>query len=175
MGRQSSYDLTVFEPEVAPKDYAEFLAWFARQMTCEEDHSYDNPAEASERLRGWLREMVKMFPSGAGSLFEDEPKDLDEDSYSGYSIGREMIYAIFVTVKAEVARQRMFELAAEYGLGLFEPSSEQAEIWRPQSGKLVLMGVKELEEAPKASGFLQRLVGKVRGSSLPRPRLPDWM
>jgi hypothetical protein len=169
-----SYDLMVFEPDAAPIDYAAFLAWFAEQMQCGEDHGYDNPAEASERLRAWLREMLNVFPSGADPFYEDEPVDLDEDSYSGYSIGREMIYVIFVPVKAELARQTAFDLAAKYGLGLLEPSSEHAEMWRPESGKLVLAGEKELREAPEASGFWQRIFGKSRGDGLPTPRLPDW-
>src|ERR1700761_126761 len=102
MGYHSSYDLMVFDPDAAPKDYVQFLAWFAEQMTCGEDHGYDNPAEASEQLRAWLREMVNVFPSGADPLFEGEPMELDEDSYSGYSVGREMIYVIFVPAKAEL-------------------------------------------------------------------------
>ena len=154
----------VFEPDAAPHDYAEFLAWFAEQMQCGEEHGYDNPAEASERLRAWLAEMLKMFPSGAGSLGDNEPVDLDEDSSSGYSIGREMIYVIFVPVKAEVARQRAFDLAAKFGLGLFEPTSEQAEMWRPELGKLVLTGDMELREAPKTSGFWRRIFEKSRGT-----------
>ena len=165
----------VFEPEAAPIDYAEFLAWFAEQMQCGEDHGYNDPAEVSERLRAWLREMLNVFPSGAGPFYENEPADLDEDSYSGYSIGREMIYVIFVPVKAEPARQTAFALAAKYGLGLFEPSSDWAEMWRPEAGKLALTGRKELQEAPEASGFWQRIFGKSRESRLPRPRLPDWM
>lgn len=170
-----SYDLMVFEPDAAPMDYAEFLAWFAEQMKCDEDHRYKDPAEASERLRTWLREMLNVFPSGAGQFYETEPTDLDEDSYSGYSIGREMIYTIFVPVKAEPARQTAVDLATKYGLGLFEPSSEQAEMWRPDAGKMVLTGRKELEEAPEAPGFWQRILGKSRADRLPRPRLPDWM
>jgi hypothetical protein len=170
-----SYDLMVFETDAAPMDYAEFLAWFAEQMKCDEEHDYKNPAETTERLRGWLREMLNVFPSGAGQFYESEPTDLDEDNYSGYSIGREMIYAIFVPVKAESARQTAFDLAAKFGLGLFEPSSEPAEMWRPEAGKLALAGEKKLWEAPEPSGFWQRILGKSRGDRLPRPRLPDWM
>jgi hypothetical protein len=169
-----SYDLMVFEPETAPLDYAELLAWFAQQMQCGEDHGYNDPAEASERLRAWLREMVNVFPSGADPFYEDEPTDLDEDSYSGYSIGREMIYVIFVPVKEGLARQTAYDLAAKYRLGLFEPSSERAEMWRPEAGKLVLTGVGELQETPVASGFWRRIVGKAKGGGLPTPRLPDW-
>src|ERR1700721_1620679 len=77
--------------------------------------------------------------------------------------------------KAELARQTAFDLAAKYGLGLFEPSSEQAEMWRPEAGKLVLTGEKKIWEAPEAPGFWQRILGKSRADRLPRPRLPDWM
>lgn len=165
----------VFEPDAVPMDYAEFLAWFAEQMQCDEGHAYDNPAETSERLRAWLREMLHVFPSGADQFYEDEPTDLDEDSYSGYSIGRQMIYVIFVPVKEESARQTAVDLAVKYGLGLFEPNSAWVEMRRPEAGKLVLMGKKELEEATETPGFWRSLLGKSREDRLPKPRLPDWM
>ena len=165
----------VFEPDAAPMDYAGFLAWFAEQMKCGEDHDYKNPAETSERLRGWLREMLNVFPSGAGQFYENEPTDLDEDSYSGYSIGREMIFVLFVPVKAELARQTAFDLAAKYGLGLFEPSSAWVEMRRPETGKLVLAGKKELEKAAETPGFWRSLLGKSREDRSRKPRLPDWM
>ena len=165
----------VFEPDAAPMDYAEFLAWFEQQMQCDEGHAYDNPTEASERLQGWLREMLQVFPSGAGQFYENDPTDLDEDNYSGYSIGRKMIYVIFMPVKEELARQTAIDLAAKYELALFEPSSPWVEMRRPEAGKLVLTGKKELEEAPEETGFWRRISGKSREDRLPRPRLPDWM
>jgi hypothetical protein len=168
-----SYDLMVFEPEAAPIGYAEFFAWFAEQMQCGEDHGYGDSVEASDRLQAWHTEMLKVFPSGVGAF--DESAGIDEDSYSGYSIGREMIYVIFMPVKAELARRTAVDLAAKYELGLFEPSSEQAEMWRPEAGKLVLTGEKKIWEAPEAPSFWQRILGKSRADRLPRPRLPDWM
>lgn len=170
-----SYYLMVFEPEAAPRDYAKFLAWFAEQMQCNEDHGYKDPSEASEQLRAWLREMLNVFPSGAGQFYESEPTDLDEDSYSGYSIGREMIYVIFEPVKAESARQTASDLAAKYDLGLFEPSSEWAEMRLPDAGKLVLKGTRNVQEVLEEPTFWQKILGKSKTERLPRPRLPDWM
>ena len=172
MGYHSSYDLMVFEPDAAPNEYVDFLAWFAEQMACGEDHGYDNPAETSEQLRAWLRDMVKVFPSGADPFFEDEPVGLEEDSYSGYSIGRQMIYATFVT--GEIARATAIDLAGRHGLGVFEPSSEAHELWRPEAGRLVLTHRQE-DEAQGAPSLGQRLTRKSNGTHLLKPRLPEWM
>ena len=47
MSYHSSYDLMVFDPEAAPKDFDAFLAWFAEQMACNEDHAYNDSRETS--------------------------------------------------------------------------------------------------------------------------------
>lgn len=174
MGYSTSYDLMVFEPDAAPKVYAEFLRWFAEQMECNEGHGYANAAEASELLRGWLTEMLQIFPSGADQLEEDGPVGLDEDRYSGYSVGRQMIYVIFVPSESELARCTAFTLAEKFGLGLFEPSSAGAEVWRPEEGKLLLVHRKDTPQKEPTS-LWKKLAGKTKADLLPKPRLPEWM
>jgi hypothetical protein len=174
MGYSSSYDLMVFEPDAAAKEYDAFLAWFEEQMECDEGHAYNDSRETSERLRAWYRDMLLVFPSGADEFEENSPGEYEEDCYSGYSIGRQFVYVIFVPRMAESARRTAFDLAAKHGLGLFEPSSEGAELWRPEAGKLVLVHRQQAQVQEEPSWW-QRLTGTAKVARLPRPRLPDWM
>ena len=174
MSYHSSYDLMVFELEAAPKDYDAFLAWFAEQMACNEDHAYNDSRETSEKLRAWYRDMLLLFPSGADEFEENSPGDYDEEHYSGYSIGRQLVYVIFVPLMAESSFRSAVELAAKHGLGLFEPTSVGVKLWWPEAGKLVLIHQQQaqVQEAPR---LWQRLTGKSKGTRLSKPRLPDWM
>lgn len=137
MALNGPYSLMAFDSVAAPSSHADFLAWFREQMECNEDHAYEDPTEASEPLRNWLLEMQQVFPSGADASNNDLLPDTDEDFYSGYSIGRRMIYVIFVHSVAGSARSLSFELAAKYGLGIFEPTTETQDLWRPSVGSLV--------------------------------------
>lgn len=128
-----SYNLMVFEPEAAPKDYPRFLEWYQRQVQWREDHSYGDPAVTSVRLRGWLSEMIAIFPSiNADDLPEDEALA------SEYSIGKEFIYASFAWSKTEEAYAAVFALAGKLRLGFFNVSSDGQEVWQPSGGGLVL-------------------------------------
>jgi hypothetical protein len=132
-----SYDLMVFEPEAAPKDHVEFMTWYFTQTKWGEGHSYGDPAVCSKRLRAWFEDMIRTFPPLNG-VFAEEELPADEASASDYSVGKEMIYIAFAWSKADLAYKTTFELAAKHGLGFFNVSSGEQEVWLPGAGALVL-------------------------------------
>jgi hypothetical protein len=131
-----SYDLMVFDPEVAPKRREDFLKWYDEQVAWEEPHSYDSPEVSTPRLRAWFMEMIETYPAMNGPhALQELPAD--EASLTDYSVGRFVIYAGFSWSKTEPAYDQVFRLAEKYGLGFFDVSSDQAQMWLPSSeGKL---------------------------------------
>ncbi len=132
-----SYDLMVFEPDAVPPGHDDFLDWYARQTKWSEDHGYDDPAIASERLRTWYEEIIRIFPpmngrSATGKLPQDEA------SSSDYAIGTDFIYVSFAWSKAESAYMTVSRLAEKHGLGLFNASSTGEEVWIPGDGRMTL-------------------------------------
>ena len=61
--------------------------------------------------------------------------DPDDGSLSDYSIGKQAIYAGFAWSKAETAYRTTFDLAAKHGLGFFDVSSMDEEVWLPQQAR----------------------------------------
>jgi hypothetical protein len=88
------------------------------------------------RLRGWFLDMIRYFPPLNGIFAEDELPE-DEATAADYSIGRQMIYITFAWSKAELAYQTTSEFAAKHGLGLFNVSSQDEEVWLPAEGRLI--------------------------------------
>jgi hypothetical protein len=132
-----SYDLMVFETESAPRDHSDFMEWYGRLTKWSEDHGYNDPALASERLRGWFKEIIRIFPPMLGR-FQEEPVPVDEASSSDYAIGTDFIYASFAWSKSEAAYMTVARLAEKYHLGLFNASSSSEEVWVPADRGLVL-------------------------------------
>ena len=132
-----SYDLMVFEPEAAPKNHQSFREWYFEQTKWNEGHSYGDPAITSSRLRNWFADMAKTFPPLNSVSSGDELPD-DEASATDYSIGKEFIYAAFAWSKVEDAYKTVFDLAAKHGVGFFNVSSNDEEVWLPQDGELIL-------------------------------------
>jgi hypothetical protein len=123
-----SYDLMVFDPNAAPREREEFLAWYGVQTEWAEDHSYDDPKVTSPSLTNWFAEMIEVFPPLNGpfaSIDYDNPKVTD------YSIGRSVIYAAFGWSQAELAFEAVDRLAAKHGVGFFDVSGEDGEIRFP--------------------------------------------
>jgi hypothetical protein len=133
-----SYDLMVFDPQVAPKERVAFMAWFDEQSEWEEGHSYDNPEVCTPGLRAWFLDMIQTFPALNGPYATDDLPE-DEASATDYSVGQSVIYAAFAWSKAELAYEAMFKLANKHGVGFFNVSSDSADVWLPnQVGDLSL-------------------------------------
>ena len=132
-----SYDLMVFEPAAVPTSHPDFLDWCARQTKWSEDHGYNDPGLASEHLRAWFEEIIRIFPPMNGPFAMSEPPE-DEASSSDYAIGSDFIYASFAYSKAEAAYMTVARLAEKYNLGLFNASSTGEEVWVPEDGRMAL-------------------------------------
>jgi hypothetical protein len=131
-----SYDLMVFAPEAAPKDHESFLEWYEAQTQWTEPHRYDNPEVATTQLRSWFMDMIQSFPPMNGPFAPEDP--VDESITTDYSIGNFVIYSGFAWSKAEQAYETMFRLAKKHGVGFFNASSPEPEVWFPDSnGELV--------------------------------------
>ena len=124
-----SYDLMVFDGEVAPKGETEFLAWYSKQCEWSEDHSYDDHAITSESLNKWFQDIIKFYPPMNGPLASE---DLDDDTVTDYSIGRNVIYAAFAWSEAQGAIKKTVDLAMKHNIGFFNVSGD-GEIFRVDS------------------------------------------
>ena len=122
-----SFDLLVFEKEHAPINREPFLEWYIEQMDWDEDHAYDDPAVATRSLQAWLFEMITAFPATNGALSQNGNLSMSGD----YSIGRSIIFASFAWSMADRAYETAFQLAAKHGVGFFNVSSDQGEVWLP--------------------------------------------
>jgi len=106
------------------------MEWYDEQSEWEEEHSYDNPKVSTPSLRAWFMEMIQSFPAMNGPLSSEELPE-DEATVTDYSVGNAVIYAAFAWSKAEQAYEAMFKLAAKHGVGFFNASSDNAEVWLP--------------------------------------------
>lgn len=127
----------VFEPNAVPATHDEFLEWYTRQTRWGEDHGYNDPGLASEHLRAWFEEIIRIFPSMNGPSPKAEAPE-QEASSSDYAIGTDFIYASFAWSKAEAAYMTVARLAEKYTLGLFNASSSGEEVWVPEEGRMAL-------------------------------------
>ncbi len=127
----------VFESNTAPASHVQFMDWYEQQTQWAEGHSYDDPAVSTAKLRAWFMEIIKSFPPLNGPLSQDDLPE-DEGSATDYSVGKSVIYCAFAWPKAELAYDTVFELAQKLGVGFFNVSSGNEEVWLPLNGKLSL-------------------------------------
>jgi hypothetical protein len=124
-----SLDLTLFNKNVAPKNKKEFLEWFHETTNWEDDLDYNDPENASADLKAALMEIIESFPPMNGPLAPtDEEIDEDEELESrmiDYSISKDLIYASIAWSQAEEAAMLFYEVAQKYGIGLFDPQTEE--------------------------------------------------
>ncbi len=120
----------VFEPAAAPSDRVGFLAWYHRQTEWGEGHDYNDPANTSEKLRAWFLDFIKTFPAMNGPYASE---DIDDPKVSDYSIGHYAIYVAFAWSELEAAYDAMFRSARTLGLGFFDVSADDGEVWLPDA------------------------------------------
>lgn len=118
----------VFEPSAAPASKSEFLIWYDRQTEWTEGHSYDDPAVTTPKLRQWYQAMTVDFPPMNGP---DRSEDFDDPKVSDYSVGQSVIYVAFAWSQAEAAYKAVRAAAEAAGVGFFDASGADAEIWLP--------------------------------------------
>lgn len=129
-----SYDMMVFDPAVAPREAAAFIAWFEKQAQWGENHDYDDPAVSSPALQAWFAGMAQVFPPMNGPLSDD---DDDRAEVTDYSIGRDVIYGAFAYSVAERAHALVQDLAEQHGVGFFDVGADEAAIVFPDGLVLI--------------------------------------
>ncbi len=120
----------VFDAASAPRTRTQFLAWYEQQSEWHESHGYNDPDVPAPGLKKWFREIIKTFPPMNGPLASDDP---DNPKVTDYSLGRSVIYGAFAWSESEAAYKHVKELAAKHGLGFFDVSSDDGDIWWPVS------------------------------------------
>ena len=132
-----SYDLMVFEPTALPHRHDEFIKWHESEAGRAEAHDSNDRSVATVRLQTWFIAIIRLFPPMNGPLSKEELPE-EEASTADYTIGRNSIYCLFAWSKVEQAYSAVFELAEKHGLGFFNVSSGEEEVWLPKNGKLSL-------------------------------------
>lgn len=130
-----SYDLMVFERKKAPVKYKDFLDWYGKESEWTEDHNYDDPVVSSSALQEWYREMIQTFPAMNGpDAPSDEELNEDEDlelHLTDYCIGSNVIYAGFSWSLMDEAYELTKRLAQKHGVGFFDVSGKDADVFLP--------------------------------------------
>src|SRR4051812_12762840 len=167
-----SYDLAVFDVDVAPRDA--FGRWFEEQTAWDGDRKYDDPGVASQPLRAWLAEMTRWHPSlnpSAPRPVFDPSKErekigrneyvaADDSRVGDYVIGPAVIYVAFGWSQADRASRRAVVLAAKHGVGFFDVSGDGEPIW---SADELRRKAAELDEAAKEEAEAEASGGGVVG------------
>ncbi|WP_156993777.1 hypothetical protein [Terriglobus sp. TAA 43] len=144
-----SYYLAVFDPENIPLERDAFLEWFRGQTDWNEPIDYDNPANATVRLRSFIADIFPIFPPLNGPLAEEELPG-DEATAADYCIAPNMVYIAFAWSKSAQANETVFRLAAKNKLGFYDVSSPSGEVWLPKNGTLVLSSKHKLSLLTRA-------------------------
>jgi len=113
------------------------MDWYEQQTQWAEGHGYDDPTVSTAKLRAWFMEIIQSFPPLNGPLSQDDLPE-DEASATDYSVGKSVIYCAFAWPKAELAYDTVFDLAQKHGVGFFNVSSGNEEVWLPSNNKLSL-------------------------------------
>lgn len=130
-----SYDLAVFDSDVAPRSRVEFRDWFDEQTEWSELHGYDDPEVPVLALRNWFLEMIATFPPMNGPLRSSNP---DDPRVTDYSLGTHIVYGAFAGSVGAAARRTAFELARKHRVGFYSLSDVPSDLWIPErTGDLV--------------------------------------
>lgn len=123
-----SYDIAVFEQNVAPRTREEFINWFDNQTEWNEEHSYDDPVVSSSNLRAWFLEIILTFPTINGPY---KSKIVESPQHTDYSIGNHIIYCSFGWAVGVQAVTTVLKLAQKHNVGIYEVSAQNGFILFP--------------------------------------------
>ncbi len=119
----------VFDTTVAPHDRTQFLKWCDELEDSEDYHRPDSNFDViAPPMKDWFLEIIKTFPAMNGRFAVDDP---DNPKSTDYTIGRSTIFASFAWSHAEHAYKLVKELAARHGVGFFDVSGRDGDIWWP--------------------------------------------
>lgn len=137
-----TYDLAIFDPEMTPREPAEFDQFYEAQTNWLEPHSYSNSTVCTKAMRNWYLDMIKYFPPL--SIVGDPAAVSDDEgirnSIADYAIGKSIIYAAFQWPKQEAAYETCFRLAKKHGVVFFDVSADNGAVYFPTGdGELVML------------------------------------
>lgn len=136
-----SYDLMVFKKEAAPKERKAFLQWYDEQVVLLESTNHIDCTSCSPELQEWFKDMKLIFQPINGPFVEDR----NDERAASFRVGDQAIYVTFSWSVADYARANVIKLAKVHGLGFFDISSPEGDIWFPRNGKLVVIKNPERE------------------------------
>jgi hypothetical protein len=128
-----SYDLMVFDPDLAPQK-GQIGDWHRNMMDADERDfqvAFDPASGQSNRLKAFYDDMRPNFPAmnGPDGISDD---DVDNDKVTGYAFYPGFIYMDFRWSASEAAAEAVPALARKHGLGLYDPQGETVVL--PQGG-----------------------------------------
>ncbi len=126
-----SYDLMVFDPDVAPRGRGDFKSWYDKQSEWSEERDYSDPAGTTPRLVEFYQAIRKLYPAMNGPDAVDDNDDIDRAG--DYNFGSSFIYVTFPWSLAEEIYPNFRRLAAECQVGFYDVSADEGdgEIWFP--------------------------------------------
>lgn len=118
-----SYDLMVFDPASAPRDRAEFKAWYEKQVDWPEDDSPFDASIPSATLQSWRNAMLPNWPD----MQEIGDDQVDDPHVTGYSFSPHAIYVDFRWTVADEAYDAVRRLAVEHQVGFYDVSGDEGD------------------------------------------------
>jgi hypothetical protein len=117
-----SIDFMVFDPAVAPRSPRAFRSWYREQIDWPEDYDHSAAsAVAALAIQSWYRDMRSHFPDSNQPGVE--PQAINE-TYGDYNFTRHVCYVAFRPAVADEAWALIRTLAAQHGLGTYNPNSD---------------------------------------------------
>lgn len=145
-----SYYLLVFDPQIAPRDRADFMTWFDNLTKWEEQRDYDSPNGMTGNLPTFFERLRQEFPAMNGPFAIDfnqtepkppsfwqklfgakqppDPESFDADMITDYCLAENAIYMAFSWYVSDQAYNCVFNTAYSTGVGFFNPSAENGVI-----------------------------------------------
>jgi hypothetical protein len=165
------YGLAVFEPKQELRDRRTFLDWWEMRTSWKDGLDYNNPSNATPKLRAWFDAMLPTFPPLNGPMRTTNVLEGGTGWEADYTIARELIYVEFPSGKGGVAYETCKHLAAQFSVGFFEASespsaaffpSEDGTLEKVHEGREVPQWVEKLrEEQEKNSVIYVDSIGEV--------------
>lgn len=131
----------VFKKEAAPKERKAFLQWYDEQVEFLESSNHIDCTSCSIDLQEWFKDMKLIFQPINGPFIID----VNDEKRASYCLGKQAIYVTFSWSVADFARTNVMKFAKIHGLGFFDISSPEGDIWFPRKGKLVVIKNPERE------------------------------
>lgn len=145
-----SYDLLVFNPEIAPRNRSDFMNWYNNLTKWEEQRDYNSPIGMTGNLPTFFEQLREEFPAMNGPFAYEfnqvEPKPpsfwrkffkgtqthkaetFDEALITDYTLAENAIYMAFARSVADRAFNRVFNTALSTGVGFFNVSANNGAI-----------------------------------------------